>query len=250
MTSGDAADAHRPADFSWPRPEEELPAPPERVILHWTAGTHVATLHETQFYHLLLEHHRGDPEDPTDDRIVVRAGVPIARNMRSGLSDLPPYYRDSDRGYAAHTRGLNGFSVGLALCGMRGAEDLRPEAPEGGERGRVAPGTHPITVLQVRAMLGLCVQAARVYDLPPDEEHFFTHWEAEALHGVDQYPPGPEVWKWNVTWLPGFGLSREEAGPFLREQLVRWMEGSDIDDRLHAPPSGETSEAAVRAQLG
>lgn len=228
-------------DFDWTPPEELLPGP-ERVIWHWTAGTREATLGELQRYHILVEHHAGDPGNPDDDRIVIRSGVPLKRNMRS-LRGLPGYHNDSDRGYAAHTKGFNSRSIGIALCGMHGAKDFRPT-------GGVAPGPYPITMLQTRALLALSVQAARMYGLPPRPETFFSHYEAEFLHGVDQLPPGDEIYKWNITWLPGMNLAREEAGPWLRNQLKRWLAGQDIDDCLYTPPPGESSADAVRGQEG
>jgi len=193
-------------------------------------------------YHVLVEHHEGDPADPSDDRIVLRSGVPFARNMQS-VGNLPLYHRDADRGYAAHTKALNSFSVGLALCGMRGAKDFRPG-------GSVSPGPSPITLEQVRAMLALSVQIARIYELEIHEETFFCHYEAEAIHGIDQLPPGDRIWKWDTTWIPGVDLARNEAGPFLREQMRRWMAGEEIDDRLYAPPAGSRSRDAVRGMEG
>lgn len=228
-------------DFGWPDPED-LPATPDRVVWHWTAGSRQATVEELAHYHVLVEHHEGEPADPSDDRIVVRAGVPIARNMRN-VGGFPAYHNDSDRGYAAHTRGLNSFSVGLALCGMHGAEDFRPE-------GAVSPGPVPITLEQVRAMLSLSLQARDRYGLPIDVDHFHTHYEAEAVHDVDQLPPGPRCWKWNVTWVPGLSLARDEAGPWLRAQLRRWAAGEEIDRRLYDPPAGDSPEDAVRGQEG
>lgn len=228
-------------DFSWPHPED-LPSAPKRIIWHWTAGGRQATLEELQRYHILVEHHSEQPGNPDDDHVVIRSGVPIARNMQN-VNNLPPYHRNSDRGYAAHTKSFNSYSLGIALCGMHGAEDFRPT-------GSVSPGPYPITLEQVRAMLGLSVQAARIYNLEVSEDTFFSHYEAEYIHGVDQYPPGERIWKWNVTWIPGLDLPREQVGPFLREQLQRWLTNQEIDKRLYAPPIGESSEEAVRKQEG
>jgi hypothetical protein len=197
---------------------------------------------ERRHYHLLVEHVEARPESPEDDVVFVRAGVPIARNMRR-VAGLHGYHHDTRDGYAAHTRSFNAFSIGLALCGMRGAADFRPA-------GDVSPGPSPITIEQVRALLSLSVQASRIYELPVSAETFFTHREAEALHGVDQLPEGPKIWKWNVEWIPGFAFELGEAGPFLREQLQRWLDGRTIDDRLYDPPAGESSYSAVGGMEG
>lgn len=228
-------------DFAWRAPEE-LPAPPKRVIWHWTAGARTSTPEERARYHILLEHHEGDPADPLDDEIAIRAGVPIGRNMRS-VEGLPGYHRNKATGYGAHTRGFNSYSIGLAACGMRRATDYRPD-------GGVNPGPSPITLEQVRALLAMSVSIHRIYELEVTPETFFSHYEAESLHGVDQLPEGPEMWKWNLTWIPGLGLSRERAGYWLREQLTRWIAGEEIDDRLYEPPAGASSREAVRGQEG
>lgn len=226
-----------PTDFQgWPDPDS-LPAPPERFILHWTAGGNRAAQHDLLSYHLAIEHHEGMPEDPSDDTVAYRQGVPLDRNMRQLSMGDPPAIRDPDVGYAAHTSRFNSFSAGVALCGMRGAHDFRPE-------GTVSPGPSPITLEQVRALLSVCAVAVEIYGLEVSERTFFTHFEADHIHGRPQ--PG----KWNITWIPGFHLNREDVGPYLRDQLQRWVDGEEIDPRLYEPPAGERLADSIRGQEG
>jgi len=208
----------------------DLTAPPRRVIWHWTAGGLFATKRERSCYHVLIERLEGHPHDPTDDRIVYRAGVPIARNMRS-VAGLPSYAHDRERGYAAHVARLNAYSIGVAMCGMRGAVDYRNVG-----RG-VRPGPSPITALQVRALLSISVVLASVYDLEVSERTFLGHYEVERVYGI-----ALTRGRWDPSWIPTrHDLDPGEVGDYLREQLVRWLAGSPIDDAIYDPPEGASS---------
>ncbi len=193
--------------FEWPkRPIEGI----ERMILHWTAGDrdipnggiHIATPEEMFRYHILVEHDEGPTPDPADDEINVLAGVPIERNT-GDLSGRSAAHNDPRKGYAAHTRGFNTGSLGLSLCGMRGAVDYRP----GGD---VDPGPSPISSRQVEVMIGLIVQFCRIWGYAPTEDRVFTHWEAGALHGRDQGS------RWDIGWIPGHIFERRDVGPWIR----------------------------------
>lgn len=221
--------------FSWPA-LADLPARPKRFVWHWTAGAHRADHHELLRYHVLVEHLEGDPGTPEDDVVRIRAGVPLARNMTSVSG--PAAHHDPDHGYAAHVAHLNSYSGGIALCGMRGSVDYRPE-------GGVSPGPSPVTLEQVRALLALSAQAATIYELEVSERTFLGHYEVGQVYGVELTPG-----RWNVSWLPGLGLARDECGPFLREQLQRWLNSEPIDSRLYAPPPGDTSHDQVKAEEG
>jgi hypothetical protein len=135
---------------------------------------------------------------------------------------MQPAHKDPDNGYAAHTGKFNSYSVGLALCGMRGAVDRRPK--DSGVSGAVDPGTHPITVMQIRTMIALCVQFCAIYSYRPTEDRIFTHWEAEHLHNRPQTQG-----RWDITWIPGKFFTRRDVGPWIRRQVFNWREGRTID---------------------
>jgi hypothetical protein len=204
--------------FEWPDPAS-LPEEPQRLILHWTAGSHVSSPHEWLRYHILVEHDAGVPDDLSDDTTRLVGGVPLHRNM-GNASGMPPAHRSPDTGYAAHTSKFNSYSIGLALCGMRGAVDRRPAD---GTIGVVDPGTHPITNLQIKALVALCVQFCALWGYTPTEDRIFTHWEAEALHRR------PQDGKWDITWVPGKFFTRRDVGPWIRRQANNWREGRPID---------------------
>lgn len=167
---------------------ESLPASPKCIILHWTAGGPKASALEKQHYHYLIEQ--------PDGRVV--PGMSVAENMDG----------TGDGIYAAHTRGLNTRSVGIAFCGMRGSEPGRKFGP------------YPLTEEQVRNGLRFVAECCLAWRLNPlDPEHLFTHYEAETLHGVDQLPIGPGTWKWDITELKfAPHLKKDEVGQWLREQ--------------------------------
>lgn len=168
----------------WPEvpPVEALPARPRRIILHWTAGTHHASVYEREHYHYLIE----------GDGTVVE-GVPVAANLRT----LQP----GDT-YAAHTRALNSYSVGVAFCGMHGAQ---PGGPY---------GVFPLLEAQVREGCIFVGYLCHLWDLPVTPETVFTHAEAERLHGVKQ------VGKWDIDVLPfALDLSPQAVGDWLRERI-------------------------------
>lgn len=178
----------------------------ERLILHWTAGPRRATDHDLCSYHYLIE---------DQGQVRLKAGVPVERNDRD-VRGFPSYCSDSSIGYAAHTRAFNSGSIGLSVCGMASAVDKRPE-------GKVEPGPAPMTQNQIKSLIGTSFSLLKMYDLPVRQDTIFTHYEAEALHNV------PQRGKWDITWIPGKSLGRDEAGPWIREQVKRFKLGKDLD---------------------
>jgi hypothetical protein len=166
-----------------------------------------------------VEHEEGDPLDPGDDVVLVTEGVPLGRNA-GDVTGKPPAHRWPAEGYAAHTKGFNSGSVGLALCGMRGAVDRRPDE---GQVGDVDPGPSPITSQQLNVAIALCVQFLTIWGFHPTEDRIFTHYEAEALHGVKQSG------KWDITYIPGKLFSRRACGPWIRRQIGRFMDGKQVE---------------------
>ena len=191
-----------------------------RIICHWTAGAQQPSADDVKHYHYLVAHMHGDTDEPDDDWAKLVVGVPVARNMRS-LSGQPSFTRDPNRGYAAHTRGFNSWSIGVALCGMRGAQDFRdPRRASGG----VHPGPAPITTLQIESLIGLLVTLGAEHGLSPVKDQMFTHYEAQSLHGK------PQRGKWNITWLPHRpDMPADDVGPWLREQVQRMIAGKRLD---------------------
>ena len=189
----------------------------ERMVLHWTAddrdienpeaGRRYVRPSELLRYHILVEHDEGPTASPVDDEINVLAGVPIERN--AGKVSGPAAHQ-AVSGYAAHVRGFNSGSLGLSLCGMRGAVDYRP----GGD---VDPGPSPITTRQVEVLITLAVQFLVIWGYEPTEDRIFTHWEAGALHGR------PQGSRWDIGWIPGHVFTQRDVGPWIRRRVREAM---------------------------
>lgn len=181
----------RPDRPAWPLvpPLTELPAKPRRIVLHWSAGTHHASTYEREHYHFLVE----------GDGTVVE-GVPVAANLRR---------LEAGNRYAAHTRGMNSYSVGIALCGMHGA------VPGG------TFGAFPLLEEQVAEGCIFVGWLCHLWGLPVTRDTVFVHSEAERVHGVEQ--PG----KWDIDVLQ----FRPDDTP---EQVADWLrervhEAAEVD---------------------
>lgn len=172
---------------------QALPARPKRIILHWTAGGPQPNAVDRQSYHYLISQ---------DGRAF--PGVDVAANMRTVSSAKP---------YAAHTRGWNSYSVGVAFCGMH----------------RAMPsnfGPHPITRDQVMIGCYFVGKLCREWDLPVRPHTVFTHSEADWRHGMKQ------TGKWDIDVLPWAPqLSRTEVADSLRRwvQAAVDMQIADVD---------------------
>lgn len=139
--------------------------PLERIILHWTAGRSTASASDLAHYHFAVE----------ADGLVVQGEQTPEANLSTKTA------------YAAHTRGLNTGSIGVAMCGMFGAK----ESP-------FDPGRYPITLTQYDATARLCAVLCRRYRIPVTPKTVLSHAEVEGTLGVKQRG------KWDVTRLPWF----------------------------------------------
>lgn len=174
--------------MAWPEIPSvvDLPTAPQRIILHWTAGGHNASSFDREHYHYLVT---------GQDEPQVVPGVEVAANMRQ--------LGNSSIGYAAHTRGMNSFSVGVSACGMLGAI-----------QGKTF-GDFPIKEGQVKEMCRFVAACCQVWGLPVTQDTVFTHEEAQRLHGV------PQRAKWDISVLPWMpDLTPEQVGQWLRAQVA------------------------------
>lgn len=163
----------------------------KRIIIHWTAGTNKASALDKNHYHFIVDGN-GD----------VVSGVYGPDDNKSTLTP-----------YAAHTRGLNTGSVGVAFAAMHGAKE-RP----------FSAGAYPITEKQVAAMVRLLIDLCEEYNIAVTPQTVLTHAEVQGTLGVKQNG------KWDVTWLPGM----DQAGhPSAVGDLIR----QKIRDTRRAPPA-------------
>jgi len=170
-------------------PREWLPAcSMKRIICHWTAGGYKATSLDRAYYHILIQ----------DDGNLVRGTHSIADNVST-----------ADGIYAAHTRGCNTGSIGVALCCMAGA---RAEP--------FHPGSYPMTRKQWETMAQVVAELCRFYGIPVTPQTVLGHGEVEVYLGIPQHG------KWDpmvLPWAPE--MSRTQVGNHLRALVQNVLSG-------------------------
>jgi hypothetical protein len=161
------------------------------ISLHWTAGDYETV---SEAYHFCL---RGAHD------VVVQQTNDLRHNMRD--------VREQPGPYAAHTSGRNSWSVGIAICAMRGA---RPDDF----------GTFPLTGPQLEALCAVAARVARAFAIPP--QAIRTHAEAALEDGY--FGADGEDLRWDIARLA------PAAGP-LRPDEARAV-GDDLRARIAAVP--------------
>jgi hypothetical protein len=142
-------------------PEGEL----RSISLHWTAHDYEAVF---PAYHFCL---RG-----VSDIVVVQT-----HDLRANMRDLRS---DPARPYAAHTLGRNSWSIGLAVCGMAGAEPSDF-------------GQYPLAEAQIAALCIVARTLADAYRIPLAAIR--THAEAALEDGY--FGAGDDETRWDIARL-------------------------------------------------
>ncbi|WP_336058061.1 peptidoglycan recognition protein family protein [Nitratireductor sp. CH_MIT9313-5] len=193
-------------------PPDWMPdVPMERIICHWTGGTHHACEADCRCYHILIE---GDGK-------LVRGKASIERN--SG---------EAKRGYAAHTRNCNSGSIGVALCGMKGARQQPFRS-----------GRYPLKQAQWNKLVRVCAELSQRYRIPISPETLLTHAEVQGNLGIAQKG------KWDISRLP-FDKSVKGAGACgerLREEVQALLDRGGV---LIDPVSRESPIALYARKIG
>jgi hypothetical protein len=175
----------------------------QRIIWHWTAGGHKANQTDKRHYHFIIE---------GDGAIVEGNHPPQANAHISNPTD--------GNTYAAHTRGLNTGSIGIALASMRGATERPFNA-----------GPSPITEAQLDALARLTAQLCTQYGIPLQRDTVLTHAEVQPTLKIAQRG------KWDITWVPGMtGVGDPVAvGDGLRDRVANALLSNPVadSDRLH-----------------
>ncbi|MCV3738393.1 N-acetylmuramoyl-L-alanine amidase [Rhizobium sp. TRM96647] len=135
----------------------------QRVIVHWTAGTHTASETDRGHYHVLIE----------------GSGKPIRGKPSIKLNEAP-----AKTGYAAHTLNCNSGSIGVSMCCMGGAI----ESP-------FSAGKYPMTRAQWDAMTSAVADLCRRYSIPVTDKTVLSHAEVQNNLGIAQRG------KWDFTRL-------------------------------------------------
>lgn len=159
----------------------------KRIIIHWTAGTHKVNNLDREHYHFII----------AGDGTVEVGKYPVIANDST-----------ADGAYAAHTKGANTGSIGVAVAAMAGAVERPFNA-----------GAYPITGQQIEALAKLCARLANQYDIPVTRETILTHAEVQPTLGIKQNG------KWDITWLPGWVTPGHPlaVGDILRTAITKQM---------------------------
>jgi hypothetical protein len=167
-------------------PEEWMPdAKMERVIFHWTAGTHKASEYERGHYHILIE----------GDGNLVRGIPSISANQAGGGSGSR----------ASHTLNCNTGSIGVSLCCMAGAIERPFNA-----------GEYPLTKEQWDMGSAVVADLCSRYHIAVMPRTVMSHAEVQANLGIHQRQ------KWDISRLPfdaTFDTARRCGDRFRREVI-------------------------------
>jgi hypothetical protein len=135
----------------------------QRIIVHWTAGSHKATTFDKIHYHILIE----------GDGTVVRGTPTIDLNQNPVRGK-----------YAAHTRNCNSGSIGVSLCCMAGAQESPFKA-----------GTAPMTKTQWDKLPHVLAALCERYSITPSPKTVLSHAEVQTNLGIAQSG------KWDIAKL-------------------------------------------------
>jgi hypothetical protein len=190
----------------------------KRIIMHWTAGANAANATDKRHYHFIVE------VGPNGKPRVVAGDHPPEANERIAKPN------DGDT-YAAHTRGTNTGSIGVAVAGMRGARE-RP----------FSAGPSPMTEAQIDLLVQFVADLAKQYQIPVLPTTVLTHAEVQPTLGIEQRA------KWDIMWLPGMNDVQDpiQIGNTLRARIRAVQNGRPSSGVVDpAKPIGAPTVAVV-----
>ena len=187
----------------------------QRIIMHWSAGTHTVSALDRQHYHFIID----------------GSGV-----VHDGIHKPEANERPVSGKYAAHTLNCNTGSIGVAVAAMAGAV----EAP-------FSPGKYPITEAQVDALAGLCAHLCARYGIDVTRRTVLSHAEVQPTLKITQRG------KWDIAWLPGMAKPGDPVavGDVLRARIIAARGHTPISQTAGYPTlkQGDKGEMVKRAQV-
>lgn len=136
----------------------------KRIIIHHTGGTYKANSTDKNCYHYIIE----------NDGTIVKGVYKIEDNINC-----------QDGKYAAHTKLGNTGSIGIALACNKDYTI----------NNKVNSTGYPPTIIQYRALIKLCVELMKKYQI--DIKQVWTHYEWDKYKKIKQG-------KSDITYLPFF----------------------------------------------
>lgn len=144
------------------------PCKMSRVIVHWTAGAYEISSVDREHYHYIVGYYNGKLQ-------VVQGDYPILANVSTSDAD----------GYAAHVKGFNTGSIGIAAACMAGAVENPFD-----------PGVYPLTQEQWLMLAVGAAELCRFYGIEVTPQTVLQHGEVEKNCGK------PQDGKWDICKLP------------------------------------------------
>lgn len=187
----------------------------KRVIIHWTGGTYEPNRIDLASYNFVV-----------DGKGVTYHGVPVQRHF---LKDWP--HNRAQGTYAAHTRRLNGGSVGVAACGMKDAVEDDTF------------GDYPIKQVQFEELCETVASICLAYNITIGEETVLTHAEVDGTLGVRQR----SKWDYNVRpWQdePDADVSAFDIGDDFRALVTTYRDEMIREITGGHPAKAEKAEKA------
>lgn len=156
------------------------------ITLHWTAGAYVASDHDKQYYHIIIE----------SDGKLIRGDHPISDNVNVG-----------DDNYAPHTSQANTKNIGISCACMAGAVESPFNA-----------GKYPLTEKQWMTAAKVAAEASVKYGISVNRNKILSHGEWQSNNGV------PQSGKWDINKLPWSpGLSKSEVNDLWRQHVLGYV---------------------------
>lgn len=176
-----------------------------RIVVHHTAGGLMPSAFDLKHYHRVID---GDGKVHAGTHAIA-ANAP-GRVLTSGT-------------YAAHTRGLNTGSIGVAIAAMANAEWRDPRACAAFPR-----------AVQVDAMIADVASLCVDHSIAPDRRTVLSHAEVETTMGITQ------AGKWDFDYDP-FGVqdTRDPVaiGDMLRARVVQAIKA--LGQQVPLAPRGD-----------
>lgn len=159
-----------------------------RVIIHWTGGGYLVSPHDKECYHYIVGY--------ADGRLqVVQGDNSIKANVSTNDAD----------GYAAHVKGFNTGSIGIAAACMADAT----ESP-------FNVGPYPLTQEQWLLLAVGAAEMCKKYNIAVTPQTVLQHGEVEENCGK------PQDGKWDICklpWQPSW--SKYQVGDAFRTEVSR-----------------------------
>lgn len=193
---------------------------PQRITIHWTAGTNRVSTVDVKHYHAIAAMH------PETNKPYIHFGDqnPEANN------------NTGDGKYAAHTRGFNTGNIGLSIAAMHGATERDM-------------GKHPLTKPLLDAAVAQVAEYLEIYNIPLNEKTVALHSEIQTIHNVRQRGKWDINWMWDEHSNKFVYMEAREAGHRFRNMVRIYQDELAIQDGVQVAARRGTEPHSIAPGL-